>query len=93
MQEQLSRSGSFVKLSNSPAKAGPVSEANASPKSAYFWWVLLAFHALILIILNHNLIRPDLIRVSLVIKRMLSRYPDNRVSYLIFEFLPGHALC
>jgi hypothetical protein len=65
MQEQLSRSGSFVKLSNSPAKAGPVSEANASPKSAYFWRVLLAFHALILIILNHNLIRPDLIRGSL----------------------------
>ena len=27
MQEQLSRSGSFVKLSNSPAKAGPMSGA------------------------------------------------------------------
>ena len=69
MQEQLSRSGSFVKLSNSRAKAGPMSEAIASPKSAYFWWVLLAFHALILIILNHNLIRPDLIRGSLVVCR------------------------
>jgi len=29
MQEQLSRSGSFGKLSNSPAKAGPMSEASA----------------------------------------------------------------
>ncbi len=54
-----------MKLSNSRAKAGPMSVAIASPESAYFWWVLLAFHALILIILNHNLIRPDLIRGSL----------------------------
>ena len=36
MQEQLPRSGSFVKLSNSPAKAGPMSEAIASPKAPTF---------------------------------------------------------